>query len=179
MSPADVAIQMAYTKRYFATSASRCSPASRFGRAGRSLVAAYTDDIAVAQQPQVALAKDHGAPIVAVGSLVSQPTAAMIWLKGSGVKDVADLKGKTIAAPGIPYQDEMLESILEKAGLNPDDVEVKHVGYKLMPALLHGKADAIFGGSWNVEGVDAAETRAESGDQAGPGTGECPPTTNP
>ncbi len=154
MSPAEVAIQMAVTKGYFReVGLTVFTGFPVWPRRPVSYVAAYTDDIAVAQQPQVALAKDHGAPIVAVGSLVSQPTAALIWLGGSGIKDVADLKGRTIAAPGIPYQDEMLESILERAGVNPDDVEVKHVGYHLMPALLHGKADAIFGGSWNVEGV--------------------------
>jgi putative hydroxymethylpyrimidine transport system substrate-binding protein len=154
MSPAEVAIQMAVTKGYFReVGLTVFTGVPVWPRRPVSYVAAYTDDIAVAQQPQVALAKDHGAPIVAVGSLVSQPTAALIWLKGSGIRSVADLKGKTIAAPGIPYQDEMLESILERAGVNPDDVEVKHVGYHLMPALLHGKADAIFGGSWNVEGV--------------------------
>jgi putative hydroxymethylpyrimidine transport system substrate-binding protein len=154
MGPADVAIQMAVTKGYFAdVGLTVFTGIPVRPRRPVRYVAAYTDDIAVAQQPQVALAKDHGAPIVAVGSLVSQPTAALIWLKGSGIRSVADLKGKTIAAPGIPYQDEMLESILERAGVNPDDVEVKHVGYNLMPALLHGKADAIFGASWNAEGV--------------------------
>ncbi len=120
-------------------------------------VAAYTDDIALTQQPQVALAKENGAPIVAVGSLISQPTAAMIWLKKSGIRGIADLRNKTVAVPGIPYQEKMLESILEKAGVKPDDVEVKHVGYRLMPALLEGKADAIFGGSWNIEGAALRE----------------------
>jgi ABC-type nitrate/sulfonate/bicarbonate transport system substrate-binding protein len=154
MSPAEVAIQMAVTKGYFHdVGITVFTGVPVWPRRPVSYVAAYTDDIAVAQQPQVALAKDHGAPIVAVGSLISQPTTALIWLKGSGIRSVADLKGRTIAAPGIPYQDEMLESILKRAGVNPDDVEVKHVGYHLMPALLHGKADAIFGGSWNVEGV--------------------------
>lgn len=154
MSPAEVAIQMAVTKGYFRdVGLTVFTGVPVWPRRPVSYIAAYTDDIAVAQQPQVALAKDHGAPIVAVGSLISQPTAALIWLQGSGIQSVADLKGKTIASPGIPYQDEMLESILKRAGVNPDDVEVKHVGYKLMPVLLQGKADAIFGGSSNVEGV--------------------------
>jgi putative hydroxymethylpyrimidine transport system substrate-binding protein len=154
MTPAEIAIQMAVTKGYFHdVGLTVFTGVPVWPRRPVSYVAAYTDDIAVAQQPQVALAKDHGAPIVAVGSLISQPTAALIWLKGSGIRNVADLKGKTVASPGIPYQDEMLESILEKAGVNPDDVEVKHVNYHLLPALLHGQADAIFGGSSNVEGV--------------------------
>jgi putative hydroxymethylpyrimidine transport system substrate-binding protein len=85
----------------------------------------------------------------------------MIWLKESGIEGVADLRNKTIAVPGIPYQEEMLESILERAGLKPDEVEVKQVGYKLMPALLHGRADAIFGGSWNIEGAALRERGAD------------------
>jgi len=154
MSPAEAAIQMAVTKGYFRdVGLTVFTGIPVWPRRPVRYLTSYADDIAVAQQPQVALAKDHGAKIVAVGSLVSRPTAALIWLKGSGIRSIADLKGKTIAAPGIPYQDEILETILERAGVNPEDVEVKHVGYKLMPALLHGKADAIFGGSWNVEGV--------------------------
>jgi putative hydroxymethylpyrimidine transport system substrate-binding protein len=154
MTPAEVAIQMAFTKGYFRdVGLTVFTGIPVWPRRPVRYLTAYADDIAVAQEPQVALARDHGASIVAVGSLISQPTAALIWLKGSGIRSVADLKGKTIASPGIPYQDEMLESILEKAGVNPDDVEVKHVNYHLIPALLHGAADAIFGGSWNVEGV--------------------------
>ena len=154
MSPAEVAIQMAVTKGYFRdVGLTVFTGVPVWPRRPVRYITSYADDFAVAQEPQVALAKDHGAAIVAVGSLVSQPTAALIWLKGSGIRSVADLKGKTIASPGIPYQDEMLESILEKAGVNPGDVEVKHVNYHLMPALLHGRADAIFGGSSNVEGV--------------------------
>ncbi len=67
----------------------------------------------------MALGKDHGAPVVAVGSLISEPTAALIWLKESGIQTIADLKNKTIAVPGIPYQEEMLESILEEQASTP------------------------------------------------------------
>ncbi len=154
VTPANVAILMAVTKGFFTDVGLTVYPSSPvIPRRPVSYVAAYTDDIAIAQQPQVALGEDHGAPVVAVGSLISQPTAALIWLKESGIRTIADLRNKTIAVPGIPYQEQMLESILERAGVNPDDVEVMTFGYRLLPALLHGKADAIFGGSWNVEGA--------------------------
>jgi ABC-type nitrate/sulfonate/bicarbonate transport system substrate-binding protein len=161
MTPADIAILMAVKKGYFAdVGLTVFTGVPVAPRRPVSYVAAYTDDIAVAQQPQVAIAKDHGAPIVAVGSLISQPTAAMIWLKGSGIRGIAGLRNKTIAVPGIPYQEEMLQFILEKAGVSPDEVEVRQFGYKVLPALLHGKADAIFGGSWNLEGA-ALQERGE------------------
>lgn len=158
MNAADIAVLMAVEKGFFADVGLTVYTGIPIApRRPVSYIAAYTDDIALTQQPQVAMAKEKGAPIVTVGRLISQPTAAMIWLKKSNIRGIADLRGKTIAVPGIPYQEELLESILERAGLEPGDVEVKHVGYRLLPALLGGKADAIFGGSWNIEGVALRE----------------------
>jgi putative hydroxymethylpyrimidine transport system substrate-binding protein len=111
------------------------------------------DDLGVAQEPQLVLAKEKGAPVVAVGTLVGRPTAAMIWLKKSHIDGIADLKGKTIAIPGVPFQKAFLKSCLARYGLTLADVEVKNVGYNLVPALVKGRADAIFGGSPNLEGV--------------------------
>jgi putative hydroxymethylpyrimidine transport system substrate-binding protein len=113
-----------------------------------------TTDIAIANQPQVVIAKDKKAPIVAVDTLVRRPTAAMIWLQSSGIGDIADLKGKTIAIPGLPFQKEFLKSILRQAGLTLGDVKVEFVRYDLVSSLVNGSADAIFGGSWNVEGTE-------------------------
>lgn len=116
-------------------------------------VASGTIQVAVSNEPQVAVAAAKGVPVVAVGSLISQPTAALIWLKGSGIEGVADLEGKTIAVPGVPFQKEFLQAVLAREGLTLDDVNVDLVGYELLPALLDGKADAIFGGSANLEGA--------------------------
>jgi len=158
MNAANVAVLMAVEKGYFADVGLTVYPGTPVApRRPVRYIAAYTDDIALTQQPQVAMAKKKGAPIVTIGRLISEPTASMIWLKKSNIKGIADLRGKTIAVPGIPYQEELLESILERAGLEPGDVEVKQAGYRLLPALLSGKADAIFGGSWNIEGVALRE----------------------
>lgn len=112
------------------------------------------DDLGVTQEPQLVMAKEKGAPIVAIGSLVSKPTAAMIWLKRSQTGGIGDLKGKTIAYPGLPFQKGFLQSILARAGLTLGDVKIKAVHYHLVSALVDGRADAIFGGSWNQEGVE-------------------------
>lgn len=110
-------------------------------------------DLAITHAPQVVISQDKGVPIVAIGSLVQQPTAAMIWLGKSDVDGIADLKGKTIAFPGLPFQKDFLEVLLGQNGLSLDDVKLKAVGYELVPALVSGEADAIFGGSWNMEGI--------------------------
>jgi putative hydroxymethylpyrimidine transport system substrate-binding protein len=110
-------------------------------------------DLAISHQPQVVLQREKGAPIAAVGSLVSRPTAAMIWLKKSKIGGVVDLKGRTIAIYGLPFERGLLKSVLTEAGLTLADVKVKNVNYETVPDLVSGRADAIFG-SWNVEGAE-------------------------
>lgn len=120
-------------------------------------VAAGQSDLAISYEPEVALARDQGLDVVAVGALVNRPLTSMIWLAKSGVKGVADLKGKTVATAGIPYQDAFLKTILARVNLTPDDVKVVNVGFGLLPALVGGSAQAMLGGYSNVEGVDLRE----------------------
>jgi putative hydroxymethylpyrimidine transport system substrate-binding protein len=115
------------------------------------------DAFGIVNAPEAVIARDRGAPIVIVGSFVRKPTAAIIWPKESGIGVLADLKGKTVAIPGLAFQKDFLGVALERAGLTLDDVKVKTVGNNLVPALLHGRADAIFGGSANVEGATLRE----------------------
>jgi putative hydroxymethylpyrimidine transport system substrate-binding protein len=117
-------------------------------------VAHGLDDLGVAPEPQVVLERARGAQVIAVGSLISQSTAALIWLKKSRIEDIAELKGKTVAIPGLPFQKSFLQSILMREGLKSGDVKIKSVDYNLVPALLSGRVDAVFGGSWNLEGVE-------------------------
>jgi putative hydroxymethylpyrimidine transport system substrate-binding protein len=110
-------------------------------------------DLAISHGPQVALAEKKGAPVTAFGGLISQPTAAMIWLKRSGITDVADLKGKTVGITGLPFERNLLNVILKRGGLSLADVKVERFDYDLVPALVKGRADAILG-SWNLEGAE-------------------------
>jgi putative hydroxymethylpyrimidine transport system substrate-binding protein len=117
-------------------------------------VAAGRTDLAISYEPEVVLARQQGLDVVAVGALVDRPLTSMIWLKDSGIGGIADLRGKTIATAGIPYQDAYLKTILARANLSPDDVKTVDVGLGLLPAILGGKAQAILGGFRNVEGID-------------------------
>jgi putative hydroxymethylpyrimidine transport system substrate-binding protein len=109
-------------------------------------------DLIVAPMSQVILEK--GASLLAVRSLVDASTEALIRLPGSGIDRVADLKGKTIAIPGLGAQEQMLEVVLAQAGLDRSDVKVRSLPYTSTEALASGRVDAIFGGSWNVEGEE-------------------------
>jgi putative hydroxymethylpyrimidine transport system substrate-binding protein len=120
-------------------------------------VAAARTDLAISYEPEVALARQQGLDVVAVGALVNRPLTSLIWLKESGIKGVGDLEGKTVATAGIPYQDAFLKTILARVKLTPEDVKAVNVGFGLLPALVGGSAQAMLGGYSNVEGVDLRE----------------------
>jgi len=118
------------------------------------LVAAGESDLAISYEPEVALAREKGLDVVAIAALVNRPLTSLIWLGKSGIKGVGDLKGKTVATAGIPYQAAFLKTILSRVKLSPADVKEVNVGFGLLPALLGGSAEAMLGGYSNVEGVD-------------------------
>jgi putative hydroxymethylpyrimidine transport system substrate-binding protein len=120
-------------------------------------VAAGRADLAVSYQPEVLLAKEQGLDVEAVAAIVDQPLTSLISLPAGGIATPADLRGKTVATAGIPYQSDYLETILADVNLSPSDVNEVNVGLNLLPALLGGKAQAILGGFINVEGVDLAQ----------------------
>ena len=77
------------------------------------LVAAGRSDLAISYEPEVALANEQELGVVAIAAIVNRPLTSMIWLRKSGIKSVAGLKGKTVAYAGIPYQAAFLKTILE------------------------------------------------------------------
>jgi putative hydroxymethylpyrimidine transport system substrate-binding protein len=117
-------------------------------------VAAGQADLAISYQPEVLLANEEGLDVVAVAALVDEPLTSLISLPAAGIAKPIDLRGKTIATAGIPYQTDYLETILEGAGLSIGDVTEVNVGLNLLPAVVSGQADAMLGGFKNIEGVD-------------------------
>ena len=80
------------------------------------LVAAGRTDLAISYEPEVMLAREQGLDVKSPSAaLVNRPLTSMIWLKKSGDQAIADLRGKTIATAGIPYQDAYLKTILARA----------------------------------------------------------------
>lgn len=125
-------------------------------------VAAGRADLAVSYEPEVILARNEGLPVVAVAALVPQPLTSLVSLRGeTPIREPRDLRGMTVATAGIPYQRAYLEAILSEAGVPVDSVERIDVGLNLLPALLGGRADAVLGMFWNIEGVELAERDAE------------------
>lgn len=117
-------------------------------------VAAGRTDLAISYQPELLLARDQGLDVKAVAAIVNRPLTSMIWLPESKIRQISDLRGKTVATAGIAYQDAYLDAILERAGLPPNAVKRVSVGLGLQPAILSGRADATLGAFRNIEGVE-------------------------
>ncbi len=122
------------------------------------LLAAGRVQMAISYEPELLLARDAGARLVAVGALVQRPLTSFIALPGRHVARVADLAGKRVGTAGIAYQTAMLHTALAHAGVAPARVREVNVGFNLVPAMISGQVDATLGGFWNYE---ALQLRAE------------------
>jgi putative hydroxymethylpyrimidine transport system substrate-binding protein len=120
------------------------------------LLLAGRTDIAISYVPELLLARDQGAELVAVGALVQKPLTSLMAVGKAGIRTPQDLRGKRVGTAGIPYQSAYLKTILEAAGVDAGSVKETNVGFNLVPAMLSGKVDATLGAFWNYEGTDLA-----------------------
>jgi putative hydroxymethylpyrimidine transport system substrate-binding protein len=118
------------------------------------LLLAGKTDVAISYEPELLLARDKGAELVAVGALVQKPLTSLMAVGKAGIRTPQDLRGKRVGTAGIPYQSAYLKTILETAGVDPGSVKETNVGFNLVPAMLSGKVDATLGAFWNYEGTD-------------------------
>jgi putative hydroxymethylpyrimidine transport system substrate-binding protein len=118
------------------------------------LLEAGRADLAISYEPELLLARDQGADLVAVGALVQKPLTSLMSLGDRAITKPEQLAGKRVGTAGIPYQSAYLKTILEKAGVDQGSVRETNVGFNLVPAMVSKKVDATLGAFWNVEGVD-------------------------
>ncbi|MBG6142123.1 putative hydroxymethylpyrimidine transport system substrate-binding protein [Labrenzia sp. EL_142] len=115
------------------------------------LVAAGQGDIAISYQPTLHAHIEEGLPVSWVGTLVETPLNSLIVLKDGPIKELKDLKGKTIGFSVSGFEDAMLGQMLKSVGLSMDDVELVNVNFALSPALMSGQVDAVIGAYRNFE----------------------------
>jgi len=122
------------------------------------MVAAGNADIGLTYEPEFMQQVDRGLPLVQFGTLIDKPLNCLVALKESGIRSLADLKGKRIGTSTGGISSIMLRTMLAKAGLTDKDVELVNVKYGLTQALLSHKVDAVTGMMRNFE-VPQLESR--------------------
>jgi NitT/TauT family transport system substrate-binding protein/putative hydroxymethylpyrimidine transport system substrate-binding protein len=129
------------------------------------LVSTGKVDLGVLDIHDLALARERGVDIVAVGVLVGKPLAALI--AQPGVERPRDLAGKTVGVSGLPSDPAFLKAIVTDDGGDYTKVKQVTIGFNAVSRLLTKRVDAV-PAFWNAEGVvlkarglDAKEFRVE------------------
>ena len=120
------------------------------------LVAAGQGDIALTYQPSLYEQVKEGLPLVRVGTAIATPLNCLVVLADGPVKSIADLKGRTVGYSIAGFEQALLATMLESAGLRLSDVNLVDINFALTPALAAGKVDAIIGAYRNFELTELA-----------------------
>jgi putative hydroxymethylpyrimidine transport system substrate-binding protein len=129
------------------------------------LVSTGKVDLGVLDIHDLAIAREQGVDLVAVGVLVGKPLAALI--AQPGIARPRDLAGKTVGVSGLPSDPAFLKAIVTDDGGDYAKVKQVTIGFNAVSRLLTKRVDAV-PAFWNAEGVvlkarglDAKEFRVE------------------
>jgi putative hydroxymethylpyrimidine transport system substrate-binding protein len=129
------------------------------------LITAGKVDLGILDIHDLAIARQEGADLVAIGALVGKPLAALIGQPG--LQRPRDLEGRTVGVSGLPSDPAFLRAILEHDGGDYDKVKQVTIGFSAVARLLSRRVDAV-PAFWNAEGValkakgrDVAEFRVD------------------
>src|SRR3954464_12067924 len=107
-------------------------------------------DLAVLDIHDLAIARERGVDVVAVGALVQRPLGALV--AQPEIRRPRDLDGKRIGVSGLPSDPAFVRAIVEDDGGDYDSVDEITIGFNGVDSVLGNKVEAVpvF---WNVEGV--------------------------
>jgi putative hydroxymethylpyrimidine transport system substrate-binding protein len=114
------------------------------------LVASGRVDLGVLDIHDLAIARQQGTDLVAIGALVGRPLAALI--ARPGIDRPRDLDGRTVGVSGLPSDPAFLRAIVEHDGGDYERVRQVTIGFAAVSRLLTRRVDAV-PAFWNAEGV--------------------------
>jgi NitT/TauT family transport system substrate-binding protein/putative hydroxymethylpyrimidine transport system substrate-binding protein len=120
------------------------------------LLASGRADFAILDIHDLALARERGLDLVGVGAIVQRPLAAVIAADRDATPTPRALEGGTVGVSGLPSDEAVLDSVLERAGVDPASVERVTIGFDSVAALSAGRVEAATA-FWNAEGVSLRE----------------------
>jgi ABC-type nitrate/sulfonate/bicarbonate transport system substrate-binding protein len=93
--------------------------------------------------PDMLMGVAEGAPLLSVGSLMSQAPVGLAMAPGLQASEPKDLVGKVVAVPMIPSTRASYETLLEAGGVQSDQVKLADPGFNLVAPLLKGTYQAV------------------------------------
>jgi NitT/TauT family transport system substrate-binding protein len=157
---------VAVEKGYFAKEGIEIEFDYSFETDGVALVGAGELPFAVASGEQVLLARSQGLPVVYAFAWYRQYPVSIISAPELNIKEPADLRGHTIALPGLFGANYIgLQAVLFSAGLTAADVNLEPIGFNQVEAFVSKQQNIIVGYTANepivlkAQGFDANELR--------------------
>jgi NitT/TauT family transport system substrate-binding protein len=103
-------------------------------------------DFVVGDAEDVISARAQGADLIYVLALYARDPNALFALEGAGIRELADLRGRTIGVPGrFGSSYTALQRLLAAAGLTERDVTIAPIGFTQAEAVQAGRVDAAIG----------------------------------
>lgn len=124
------------------------------GPDGLKLVATGRAQLALLDIADLALARQRGVDVVAVGALVGKPLAALVAQAGIGRP--RNLEHRTVGVSGLPSDPAFLAAVMQADGGDVRTVRQITIGFSAVQRLLTGRVAAV-PAFWNVEGVALRE----------------------
>jgi putative hydroxymethylpyrimidine transport system substrate-binding protein len=121
------------------------------------LLAAGKADAALSYQPQLYLLVDQGLPVRRTGTLIGKPLNTLTALGASGIKTLADLKGKKIGYSVAGMETVQIATMLKSVGLTNDDVTLVNINFNLVTSLQSHQVDAVIGTYRTYEDIQLAQ----------------------
>ena len=119
------------------------------------LLLAGRTDLAISYEPELLLARDKGAELVAVGALVQKPLTSLMAVGKAGRAHAAGPARQARRHGRDPVPVRLPEDDPRDARASTRHRSRRpNVGFNLVPAMLSGKVDATLGAFWNYEGID-------------------------
>lgn len=109
-------------------------------------IAAGQEQFVIAGGDEILQARSQGIDLVAIAAYYHRYPVAVLVKDTSGIRSLADLKGRKIGVPGR-YGETWFGTLLalRSAGLTLSQVTIVEIGYTQQAALTTGKVDAVMG----------------------------------
>jgi putative hydroxymethylpyrimidine transport system substrate-binding protein len=114
------------------------------------LLAAGKVELGILDIHDLAIAREQGVDLVAVGALVGKPLAALI--AQPSIQRPRDLDGQTVGVSGLPSDPAFVKAIVTDDGGDYSSIKQVTIGFNAVSRLLTKRVDAV-PAFWNAEGV--------------------------
>ncbi len=121
------------------------------------LVAAGKADAALSYQTELYLLVDQCLPVLRTGTLIDKPLSTLTALGHSGIKTLADLRGRKIGYSVAGVEEDIIATMLRHAGLGLADVTLVNVNFNLVTSLMSHEVAAVIGTYRTYEDIQLAQ----------------------